>query len=416
MQREKPGTLPGFPSLTIGPRGGREPMAQQPFSLLSQSVYMLGKDLNLLPFELFNHVKAGRLHPFDKDTGQPIPRPDVQRTKDRHKKTIDEIKTMSLKGGKIDALYRGQKKEEEKRKLDSLIKELQKEHDAIVKEIETITAIDDWTTYDPPEEPKHLITHLPIDLMKAFDILQNACFHKNEIIKLGLNVETPFPAQEEPGSMPPKSPATIEESAPAPVNEVVFSYMSPTEVMVKCGNKRAASHDQLSLGFKKVKNPKAWNAFLEILKSGNPSFSFGKSGTKYNDNSRKMFEFINDKLVVFLNKKMKMHLPQDFKLYEKNKTAGTGIYKFNFRIGKYNTNSIGVEDLLDDKLMANIKKCLTEQEKLNRTRRGDKAAEIQSEEIRERIIPLLTEAHTRKLIDDKGMQTYLNQLNPPEHD
>lgn len=186
-------------------------MTQQPFSPPSKSEYTLGKDLNLLPFELFNHVKAGRLHPLDKDTGQPIPRPDAQRTKDRHKKNIDDVKAMSLKGGKIDALYRGQEKEEEKRKLDSLAKKLKKEHDVIVKELETMTDINSWTTYDPPEEPKHLITHLPMDLMKAFDILQNACFHKNEIIKLGLNVETRLPAQKKPGSVPPKSPAPIDE-------------------------------------------------------------------------------------------------------------------------------------------------------------------------------------------------------------
>lgn len=203
---------------------------------------------------------------------------------------------------------------------------------------------------------------------------------------------------------------------PASANEVVFSYVSPTEVMVKCGNKRAASYKQLDLGFKKEKKPKAWNVFLGHLKSGKSSIDFGKSGTTDNDNTRKIYKFINDKLVDFLRTKLKMPLPHDFKLFEKDKTAGTGIYKFNFRIGKYNTNSIGVEDLPDDKLMAEIKKCLTEQEKLNRVHRGDKAAETQSEEIRERIIPLLMEAQSRKLIDDKAMKSYMNALNPPEHD
>jgi hypothetical protein len=203
---------------------------------------------------------------------------------------------------------------------------------------------------------------------------------------------------------------------PASANEVVFSYVSPTEVMVKCGNKRAASYKQIDLGFKKEKKPKAWNAFLDLLKSGKSSIDFGKSGTTDNDNTRKIYKFINDKLVDFLRSKLKMPLPHDVKLFERDKAAATGIYKINFRIGKYNTNSIGVEDLPDDKLMAEIKKCLTEQEKLNRVHRGDKAAETQSEEIRERIIPLLMEAQSRKLIDDKAMKSYMNALNPPEHD
>jgi hypothetical protein len=203
---------------------------------------------------------------------------------------------------------------------------------------------------------------------------------------------------------------------PASANEVVFSYVSPTEVMVKCGNKRAASYKQIDLGFKKEKKPKAWNAFLDLLKSGKSSIDFGKSGTTDNDNTRKIYKFINDKLVDFLRSKLKMPLPHDVKLFERDKAAATGIYKINFRIGKYNTNSIGVEDLPDDKLMAEIKKCLTEQEKLNRVHRGDKTAETQSEEIRERIIPLLMEAQSRKLIDDKAMKSYMNALNPPEHD
>ena len=171
-------------------------MTQQPFSHSFQSEYISAQHLNLLPFELFNHVQAGRLHPVDKDTGQPILRPDVQRIKDRHNKIIDEIKAMSLKGGKIDTLYRGQEKEEEKRKLDSLAKELQNEHDAIVKELETIIDINDWTTYDPPEEPKNLITRLPIDLMKAFDILHNALFKKSEVEQLTTTDGQQSPAQE----------------------------------------------------------------------------------------------------------------------------------------------------------------------------------------------------------------------------
>lgn len=186
-------------------------MTQHPFSPPSKSEYTFGKDLNLLQFELFNHVKAGRLHPLDKDTGQPIPRPDALRIRKRLKEIKQEIKVLPLEKGKIDTLDRGHHKEDAIRKLDLRATALQEEQDTLNEKLKAITDINNWTAYEPPEEPKHLITHLPMDLMKAFDILQNACFHKNEIIKLGLNVETPLPTQKKPGSMPPKSSAPIDE-------------------------------------------------------------------------------------------------------------------------------------------------------------------------------------------------------------
>jgi len=387
-------------------------MPKPTFSHHLQSEYISAQHLNLLPFELFNHVQAGRLNPLDEYTGQAIPRPDVLRMKKKMEKILYAFKHSTLTpiqlgnvltklDGTIERARLKKKHQIPVTKVEKQILCARQEYFRLEDKLKAITDIFDWTTYDLPENT--------ILAQKDLNLLLNSYFHKDEVRKIGFNVETPLPAQEEPGSMPPKAPAPIEESAPAPVNEVVFSYMSPTEVMVKCGNKRAASYDQISLGFKKVKNPKAWNVFLEILKSGNPSVSFGKSRTKYNDNTRKMFEFINDKLVVFLNTKMKMHIPQDFKFYEKDKAAGTGIYKFNFRIGKYNTNSIGAEDLTDDKLMAEIEKCHTKQKKL--IHRGDDVAENESEKIKERLIPLLTEAHDRNLITDKEMQTY---LNPPE--
>jgi hypothetical protein len=53
-----------------------------------------------------------------------------------------------------------------------------RETDTLNEKLKAIIDINDWTTYEPPEEPKNLITHLPIDLTKAFAILQNALFRK----------------------------------------------------------------------------------------------------------------------------------------------------------------------------------------------------------------------------------------------
>ena len=171
-------------------------MTQHPFSPPSKSEYTLGKDLNLLPFELFNHVKAGRLYPVDKDTGQPIPRPDALRIKKRLKEIKQEIKVLPLEKGKIDILDRGQHKEDAKRKLDLRATALQEEQDTLNEKLKAITDINSWTAYEPPEEPKHLIKHLPMDLMKAFDILQNALFKKSDVEQLNTTTGEQSPANE----------------------------------------------------------------------------------------------------------------------------------------------------------------------------------------------------------------------------
>lgn len=513
-------------------------MSKLPFTHHSQSKYTLGKDLNLLPFDLFNHVQADRLHPLD-DNGEPMLNPDVQIKLDRQNKLEADLRVIPLRYGRLAAggvYYRAAShynEEQEKAKIDNEHKTLMKELEDIKSQLAAITDFTSWANFELPEDkrerqniydlllrakyktcetkketcnsnarvvddvtadaikighsdflrlfavdfPEHWYPNITIktdgvwivpvsndiillaeeratttdhpkkDLSKP--VLHFPCSYKElqdfmdwlgggissyvDSDKLDKFLEKKISdlsaAEAESKTMentlaaeaivPNESGLDISAKEPltqASADEVVFSYVSPTEVMVKCGSKRAASYKQIDLGFKKEKNPKAWNVFLDHLKSGKSSINFGKSGTTYYDNTRKIYKSISDKLVDFLKTKLKIPFPHDFKLFEKDKTAGPGIYKSNFRIGKYNTNSIGVEDLSDDKLMADIKKCITEQEKLNRANRGDDVAETQSEEIQERIIPLLMEAQSRGLIADKGMQTYLNALNPPEHD
>lgn len=256
-------------------------------------------------------------------------------------------------------------------------------------------------TLDMLDTPPASIKFLRRYNKKNFTLsVRNFSYKTNEVSAFLANHE--LQAQNTTGA----NMAAFEKSAPAKVNEIVFSYVSPTEVRMKCGSSRSAVYDQLSLGFKKDKNPKAWNAFLNVLKTGKPFFSFGRSRTKEYDNNRKLYEFINGKLIQFLNTEKNMRLPEDFKLYERDKSAGTGIYKINFKIGKYNANSIGVEELTNDKLMEEIEKCNDEKNRLNR--RGDKDAESQLEEIQERFIPLLMEAHDRGLITGNKIQTYQN--------
>jgi hypothetical protein len=169
-------------------------MSKLPFTHHSQSEYALGKDLNLLPFELFNHVKTGRLHPLDKDTGQAIPRPDVLRIKQRLEKNTDETKLLPLRYGKIKTghvvmtgKYNHFDKERERQELDKRARELPEERAEIEKELQSITNIYDWTTYNTPNDPR-----------PAFAILQNSLFKKSEVEQLNITDGGKSPAMSKP--------------------------------------------------------------------------------------------------------------------------------------------------------------------------------------------------------------------------
>ncbi len=154
-----------------------------------QSGHTRGSELNLSPFELFNHVKAGWLHPLDKDSGRPIPQPDVLKIKKRLEEIAQEIKVLPLAYGKLQTgtvMIKGSSSrctiEHEKQRLDKRAKELQKEQDSLNKKLKAIADIHDWTTYDPPEYPQN-----------DYDILQNAYFHNDET--KSLNIDTPVDNQ-----------------------------------------------------------------------------------------------------------------------------------------------------------------------------------------------------------------------------
>jgi hypothetical protein len=164
-------------------------MTQLTFSPPSKPEYTFGKDLNLLPFELFNYVKAGRLHPLDKDTGQLIPRPDVSKIKKHLEEIEQEIKALPLAYGKLQTgqvmtrNFNHSDKEQKIQALDKRAKELPKERAKIKKELQSIT--NDWATYNIPDDPR-----------PDFDILQNALFRKSEVDQLSITDGGKSPAKE----------------------------------------------------------------------------------------------------------------------------------------------------------------------------------------------------------------------------
>jgi len=176
------------------------------------SNHIIGKEIEKLPGELIAYIKAGRLHPVDEFL-RPILPPTVTRTAERLKYLKEMLEKnqqlLTLEKGKIKALSKPAFRSHD---LEVLQKSYTDSKTLILKEMKTLldnienkTA---WSDYKLPDNP--------ILAQKDLNLLLNSYFHKDEVRKIGFNVETPLPAQEEPDSMPPKASAPIEESAPAP--------------------------------------------------------------------------------------------------------------------------------------------------------------------------------------------------------
>jgi len=268
-------------------------MTQHTLSPSSRPEYPLGKDLNLLPFELFNHVKAGRLHPIDENTGLPIPRPDVSRIKRRLEAIEQEIKVLPLAYGKLQngiVIVRGLSSrytiDQEKQRLDGRAEKLQKEQASLKEKLKAITAFDDWTTYDPPENRQN-----------DFDILQNARFHNDEV--KSLNIETHLKSSEEPDTMPPKAPEPIEESALQPEN--YFNRTGNKHWAIKFGSEVAPHVDHVDglLYIAHILNTKGGISDIQlysIVKGGAPEANSDEKKVLANDLSNQIkFQESHDK-------------------------------------------------------------------------------------------------------------------------
>lgn len=189
-------------------------MTQQPF----QSEYISAQNLNLLPVDLFNHVRAGRLHPLDEYTGKAIPRPDVLRIHKELKKIEDAIARLPLSPEQRENLFNRAKSilERARLKKQRQVHVSKEEHFALTcmtdyralsKKLKAITDIYDWTTYRTPENP-----------IPDFAVLQNALFKKSEIEQLNITDGRQSPAQE-------SAPETqVEPVAEEPVREEPGNY------------------------------------------------------------------------------------------------------------------------------------------------------------------------------------------------
>lgn len=442
MQRDKPGTLPGFPSLSIGPQRERELMTQHTFSSPSQSEYTLGKDLNLLPFELFNHVKADRLHPLDEYTGQAIPRPDVFRIKEKMKKITDAVAGLPLSPEQYENLLnraasilkRARLKKQRQvnvSKDEHFVLTCITKFETLSKKLKAITDIYDWTTYKTPENP------IPV-----FVILQKAIFKKSEVEQLNATDGGQSPTQESvtetqdnPAAEEPTPTATemavpkensldisvkellTEERAEEFIQTMEVTFVSDTEIKIKVGKNKARIFDQQTLGFKKA-NSKIWQVFIKIIRGPEHTYHVGKSrgANRARKNSydvgQKYLDQINDKICTFLNKTyQEAQLPKTFKVHEliPQKKEAPGTYRFKFKI----TDDIALnkgryDNLSKVDLIADIEELSKKVKELSECYGKDK--EIETEELSRELQTKVVLALEKKWIGPNQANGY---LNPP---
>jgi len=360
-------------------------MSKPTFLNSLNSKYILGKELNLLSFELFHLVKAGRLHPLDKDTGRPIPQPHALRIKKRLVEIKQEMKVLPLEKGTIDTLYRGQQKEDAKRKLDLRATALQEEQNTLNEKLKAIIDINDWTTYEPPEEPKNLITHLPIDLTKAFAILQNALFKKSEVEQLNTTDGGQSPTKESVSEMQVESvveeptPTATETSVPKEssldirakelltkkqaeeiIKAMTVIRVSDTEIIIKHGNEEITATCG-DMDFKS--NAKPWLMFMSILQDRNNQCFIGrydKVNPQNNDDYRrkaKLFSNFSKKFIQFINDKFSLSLPDGFNVFENLKhLEGDGMYRPKFRVDEHQKSyqQVDIKNLSRESTLAKL--------------------------------------------------------------
>ena len=360
-------------------------MSKPTFLNSLNSKYILGKELNLLSLELFHLVKAGRLHPLDKDTGRPIPQPHALRIKKRLVEIKQEMKVLPLEKGTIDTLYRGQQKEDAKRKLDLRATALQEEQNTLNEKLKAIIDINDWTTYEPPEEPKNLITHLPIDLTKAFAILQNALFKKSEVEQLNTTDGGQSPTKESVSEMQVESvveeptPTATETSVPKEssldirakelltkkqaeeiIKAMTVIRVSDTEIIIKHGNEEITATCG-DMDFKS--NAKPWLMFMSILQDRNNQYFIGRYDKVNPDNNKdylskaKLFGNFSKKFIEFINYKFSLSLPRSFNVFENLKhLEGDGMYRPKFRVDEHQKSNqqVYLKNLSKDGTLAKL--------------------------------------------------------------
>ncbi len=323
------------------------------------SNYISGKSLNLLPFEIFNLVKEGILHPFDQ-YGRPIPPPHVCRLLDRKQKAEQELQMLPLKEGTMNAghVMTGSKsgsfnREDELRKIEDKKKTLPIEIDKINKKLAAIPDIYSWSSFELPKEERNANA--------VCQCVANALYHKDDIDranqyygrniqKIRIQLSPLLPSEPQQGTRLEKlsDPATPKETAPVKeqqqqtdedkIKEISIAYVSDSEICIRYGKEDfIVARKDIGVG------EKPWRMCLEMIKDQHLEYYVGvhdKDGDpvkiKGYNSQVKLFENFSKPFVQFLNQKFSLSFHENFKVFMNMKHfERPGTYKPKFHVHKY---------------------------------------------------------------------------------
>jgi hypothetical protein len=113
-----------------------------------------------------------------------------------------------------------------------------------------------------------------------------------------------------------------------------ISVENDHEIVIQQPGKPKIPYTYANVGFQTAN--KTWRDLLRILQDPEYCYDLGPATgvpakRRDYDARRKRLEEINKKLIIFLNKEFSLNLSRDYKLFERDKTKGDGIYLFRFR-------------------------------------------------------------------------------------
>jgi len=345
-------------------------MSKPTFLNSLNSKYILGKELNLLPLELFHLVKAGSLHPLD-DNGEPILNPDVQIKLDSRKNLEKELRVMPLRYGTLETgkVFSNRAashydKEQEKSNLDNKNNALLKELEDIKSQLAAISDFTSWASFELPEDKR--------ERQSIYNLLLRAKYKTCDTKKENSNSNAKVVA-EEPTPTATKTAVPKESSLDIRAKELLTNKqteeiikamtvirVSDTEIIIKHGNEEITATCG-DMGFKS--NAKPWLMFMSILQDRNNQYFIGrydKVNPKNNDDYRrkaKLFGNFSKKFIEFINYKFSLSLPRSFNVFENLKhLEGDGMYRPKFRVDEHQKSNqqVYLKNLSKDGTLAKL--------------------------------------------------------------
>ena len=215
--------------------------------------------------------------------------------------------------------------------LQACLYKLKKEYSALQRQLNSIIREDSdaksWKFFQMPERQSEGMEQL-------LRLLDRAVFKKANLDEIRQTVSI---APEY--KMPQKKHTEIDNF----IKKLIIRYETDSQISIQQKGKTKINVDLTSLGFKeggRGGEHKTWDNFITALQNS-PNFYWHAPENK----DKKQVSTVNKKLLAFLSKKFDVDFPDKFKLIERIKGEGKGIYGFGCKIEYEDTiGDIGPKD------------------------------------------------------------------------